>query len=91
MRLYNPGLPIRVTADVQGRPLAFVWNGFTHRVESIEDVREPKLDWWSVTGELHRTYYLVVTNDGMICEIYRDEVGGEGREPGAWWVARLFD
>ncbi len=91
MRLFNPGLAIRVTANDDGTPAAFVWDGFTHRVESIEDVREPRLEWWSVTGEVHRTYFLVVTNQGMICEIYRDELGGEGRAPGSWWMARLWD
>ncbi len=44
-----------------------------------------------MTGEVHRVYFLVVTNQGMICEIYRDVAGGEGREPGSWWMARLYD
>lgn len=90
MRLFDPGLPIVVTADEEGRPM-FRWNGEPHHVESIEEVCEPKLDWWAVTGELHRVYFLVVTNQGLICEVYRDEAGGEGREPGSWWMARLYD
>lgn len=91
MRLWPNGDPIRVTADSDGRPLAFVWQGESHKVATIEDVREPKLDWWSVTGEVHRVYYLVSTNLSLICEIFRDEAGGEGREPGAWAMARVFD
>jgi hypothetical protein len=91
MRLWPQGDPIRVTADSDGRPLAFVWQGESHKVATIEDVREPKLVWWSVTGEVHRVYYLVSTNQGMICEIFRDEVGGDGREPGAWAMAREND
>ncbi len=44
MRLFDPGLPITVTTDEDGRPTMFRWDGEPHRVDSIEDVREPKLD-----------------------------------------------
>ena len=46
MRSYDPPLPIRVRPGADGRPVAFVWEGVTHAVESIEAVREPHLDWW---------------------------------------------
>jgi hypothetical protein len=91
VRHFDPGLPIRVTADEKGRPVTFLLNGHIHHTESIEDVREPKLDRRSVTGLLHRVYFVVVTNDGLMCEIFRDVVGGQGREPGSWWMARLWD
>jgi len=85
MRLWPDGSPIRVHADEAERPLAFTWHGVTHRVTSIEDVREPRLDWWSVTGEVHRVYYLVITNQDLIVEIFRDV------PTGAWFVSRQFD
>jgi hypothetical protein len=81
----------RLDCSPQGNPRSFVWQGDQHRVESIEDVREPRLDWWSVTGEIHRTYYLVITNHGLICEVFRDEAGTEGRVPGSWPMSRVFD
>ena len=91
MRLWPDGAPLNVRADPSGQPLTFIWDRELHKVTSIEDVREARLDWWAATGEIHRVYYLVVTNQGLICEVYRDEVGGEGREPGAWWMARVWD
>lgn len=86
MRSYDPPLPIRARASADGRPVAFVLDGVTHAVESIEAVREPRLDWWrGPEKEAHRTYFLVVTNRGMVAELVRDEVAG------AWGVARRLD
>jgi hypothetical protein len=85
MRLFPHGEPIRVQADAALRPEAFVWTGELHRITSIEDVREPRLDWWAATGEVHRVYYLVVTHQGLICELYRDVAAG------TWHLARLYD
>lgn len=85
MRSYDPPLPVRVRAAPDGRPQAFVWDGVTHAVESIEGVREPRLDWWAAEGEQHRRYYLIVTTRGLVVELVRDEVAGE------WAVARRLD
>lgn len=90
-RLYSPGLPIRVAADDEGRPKALVWAGQTRRVVSIEDVREPSLDWWSVGGTVHRVYFIVFTQDGMLCEVYRDVEGGEAVDAGGWALSRVWD
>ena len=84
MRLYLKPEPIRVT-ELEGQPSAFRWMGHTYRIDTVEDVREPRLDWWSPLGEQHRVYYLVVTTQGMIAEIYEDRVSGE------WRLARVFD
>jgi len=85
MRLYTQGLPIRVRTGPDGRPLAFTHTGHTHRVASVEEVREPRLDWWSQAGEAHRVYYLLTTRRGMICEIFEDKAGG------GWFLARVYD
>lgn len=85
MRQHPTGDPIRVRADGEGRPLAFVWNGHPHRVETIEETREPRLDWWAPGGEIHRAYFIVTTDRGLIAEIFRDMPSD------AWFVARLFD
>jgi len=85
MRHYSPGQPIRVQSGAQGQPLVFVWRGETYRVETIEDVREPRLDWWSPTGEIHRVYYLVTTHRSLICEIYRDVPTAQ------WFLGRVYD
>lgn len=85
MRQYPSGLPIRVRAAEDGRPQAFTWRGVTHRVETVEDVREPHLDWWVPSGEVHREYWLVTTHAGLVCEIYRDVGSGE------WFLGRRYD
>jgi len=84
MRVHE-GAAIRVREDAAGRPATLTIHGETHRVETIEEVREPRLDWWSPSGEIHRVYYLVTTHLGWICEVYRD-VAGSG-----WYLARRFD
>jgi hypothetical protein len=85
VRQYPAGETIRVRADAAGRPLAFTWRGQPHRVDSVEEAREPRLDWWSPTGEIHRAYYLVSTDRGLICEIFRNVPTGE------WFLARVYD
>ena len=85
MRQYPEGVPIRVRVQGDGSPVAFVWAGETHRIETIEAVREPRLDWWAAGGEVHRLYYLVVTHRGVVCEIYRDVAADE------WFVGRRLD
>ena len=84
MRQYAAGVPVRVRAR-DGRPVAFALEGETHRVASVEDMREPRVDWWAPTGEVHRVYFLVVTDRGMVCEIYRDVPSG------AWFLGRRYD
>ena len=85
MRLFPHGEPIRVQPDADAAPKVFIWAGEVHRVTSIEDVREPKLEWWAPTGEVHRVYYLVVTHQGLICELYRDVAAD------TWHLARVYD
>jgi hypothetical protein len=85
MRQYPDGDPIRVHTDSDGEPMTFIWHGETHCIETVEDIREPQLDWWSPTGEIHRVYYLVTTNRHLICELYRDVPAA------AWYISRVYD
>ena len=85
MRMFPDGAPLRVRTDGRNQPATFVWLGETHAIESLEDVREPRLDWWSTEGEIHRLYYLVVTQRGLICELYRDLIADR------WLMSRIFD
>jgi hypothetical protein len=85
MRHYPEGEPIRVRSRGDGQPLAFAWRGETHRIESVEDVREPRLDWWAPTGEIHRIYWLVITHRGLVCEIWRDMADN------SWCLGRRWD
>lgn len=86
VRSYDPTLPIRARVAADGSPHSFVLDGVTYVVETIEEVRAPRLDWWlGPEHEAHRMYYLVTTNRGMVAELVRDEVAG------TWGMARRFD
>ncbi len=85
MRQHSHGHPIRVQTDHEGQPTAFRWRGAVQRIASIEDIREPALDWWSSSGEIRRRYYLVTTTQGIICEIYQES------KTQTWFLARLYD
>lgn len=86
MRQYPPDdAPLSVQVDAEGRPALITWRGQPDRVTSIEDVCEPRLDWWAPGGAIHRVYYLVTTERGAIAEIYHDRAGG------GWYLARTFD
>lgn len=85
MRTYPPATPIPVRADDAGRPAALTLSGENHAVKRVENVHEPRLDWWSPAGEVHRRYFLVTTDHGLICEIYHDVAGGR------WYLAQTFD
>ena len=85
MRQYAASEPLRVQAGPRGRPHTFAWHGETHVIQSVEDIQEPRLDWWAPDGEIHRLYYLVVTHRGLICEICHDLVDD------AWRLSRSYD
>lgn len=86
MRSYDPPLPIRARVAADGSPVAFVLEGVTYVVDTIEEVRAPRLDWWlGPELEVNRMYFLVTTNRGMVAELVRDEVAG------TWGMARRFD
>lgn len=85
MRIHLKPAPIEVRTDAEGRPAALTLGGHPHRVQTVEDVREPRLEWWSPAGEVHRVYYLVTTDRGLICEVYHDVRGG------GWFLARTMD
>lgn len=85
MRQYIKGDPIRVQTDDESRPAAFSWHGKLHHVETVEDINEPRLDWWSAAGEIHRVYYVLTTHRGLICEVYRDLMTD------SWSIARVYD
>ncbi len=85
MRIHAAPKGIEVRAGESGAPVLLSIDGHPHRVKTVEDVLEPCLDWWSPAGEAHRVYYLVTTDRGLICEVYRDVATG------AWYLARTFD
>lgn len=84
MRSFDPPLPIHARVAADGSPHAFVLDGVTYVVDTIEEVRKPNLDWWT-ERPANRTYYLVTTNKGMVAEIMHDETAWK------WGVARRFD
>ncbi len=83
--LWPGGLPIRVRCDAQGRPLDLRWNGTSRRVARWGRRWELRTDWWEEGGELWRSYFSLVTQDGLRCDIFHDHLSR------SWCLERLFD
>ncbi len=82
-RLLYPPIRITVVIDSQGRPSSFRWDGRRHEVAGICNSWRVDTDWWK--RRIARVYYKVETREGLLCNLYLDEVGGE------WYLARIYD
>ena len=71
--------------DSQGRPLRFVWQGRSHRLQQIQQRWQIDSDWWSEEGRVWRDYFAVITTSGILCVIYFDLLEQ------VWYVAKIYD
>jgi hypothetical protein len=83
-RLWSNGLPIVVTADQQGRPLLFYWQGRSHSIRAIVSERRVDVHWWQ-NARVWRHYYTLVSHTGLMVTIFRDLLA-EG-----WFLQQLYD
>jgi hypothetical protein len=82
-RLWPAGEAITVTADEQGRPLAFTWHGRSQQVVEITRRWRVDLGWWR--RRRWRAYYKLRSDGGLLLIVYQDLDGG------GWYVQRLYD
>jgi hypothetical protein len=68
-----------------GTPGGFVWVGTPHCIVEICNRWRVHTRWWEPDKILWREYLKVTTEDGLLCLIYRDLVGG------GWFLSRLYD
>lgn len=83
--LWAEGAPVEVTLDHAGQPAQFTWQGRVHRIVRIEQRWQVDVDWWAAHGRIWRTYFALITADGLFCVLYRDLNRDE------WRFARLYD
>lgn len=83
-RLFVPAQPIAVKINERGKPLTFVWNGVTHKIERVVSDTEIDTGWWETTGRVWRRSITVLTGEKM-CLLCCD------LETGTWAISRLYD
>ena len=74
---------LTVTMNVQGVPLTLARNGAKQRVTRVYRSWQKAEEWWD--EGVTRSYFMVKTSKGMVCDIYRD------MPEGGWYLSRIHD
>jgi hypothetical protein len=84
-RLFAHPEPIQVMADSDGVPVSINWRGRWRTLSSICNRWRVTSSWWNPGGYAQREYVKLVTEDGLLCTVYRDMVND------AWYLDRIYD
>lgn len=84
-RLFARPEPIQVTADSAGVPQGLYWGGRWRSVVQIANRWRTTSSWWISEAYASREYVKLVTDDGLLCTVYRDMVND------AWYMDRIYD
>jgi hypothetical protein len=82
--LFPEGEPIEVWG-AEEMPDGFVWRNAPHCVLEVCNRWTLHSRWWEPSETVWREYLKVVTDSGMLCQIFRDLLHGE------WFLARVYD
>ena len=82
-RLYADHPLIQVETDATGVPQRLRLDGVAHGEVGICNRWRVDDDWWH--EPLARSYFKVVTRDGLLCTVFLDELRG------TWHLERIFD
>ena len=74
---------LQVREGGRGEPLAFLYRGKERKVGQVLMTWRISQEWWKRPVE--RDYFRVSTEDGAVCELYRDLLSG------AWHLQRIYD
>ena len=84
MTRLQPAQPlIQVTADGSGMPIGLSLDGRAHGEVGVCNHWRVDDAWWR--EPVARTYWKLVTRDGLLCTVYFDELRG------TWHLERIFD
>ena len=83
--LWPAGVPVAVTTDPHGNPVAFTWQGRRHHLVGVVQRWQVDVDWWTPQGRSWREYMAVLTADHLLCVLYLDLSTAE------WRLVRLYD
>lgn len=70
-------------ADALWTPLVLIWDDGRHPVQVILDRWRVDEEWWR--GRIWREYYKLVTDSGLLVEVFHDLTAGD------WYVQRVYD
>jgi hypothetical protein len=82
-RLWQTGEALQLRLDEAGTPVGLRWAGHWHSVARLSNRWRVDVGWWR--WRVWRDYYKLVTQDGVLIEIYQDLLTGQ------WYVQRLYD
>jgi hypothetical protein len=82
-RLWRKAQPISVQTNGRNEPIAFIWRGRRHGVETITRQWRTDVEWWR--ERVWRSSYKLVTNTGLLVVVYQDLLSGD------WYLQRLYD
>lgn len=84
-RLWTEGEPLAVTVNAAGRPTHLAWHAHSHAVQPIVQQWVVETGWWEEGGPIRRSYYALLTSEGLLCVIYHDHIQHE------WRLSKLYD
>ena len=84
-RLWGEEEVIKVTLDIRGWPMRFVWQSQAHVVQRVLQHWQVDTDWWSEQGRVYRDYVCVTTTDGLLCVICCDLLNQN------WYLTKVYD
>ena len=66
-------------------PRGFIWRNTTHSVLEVTNRWRVHTLWWEPENTIWREYLKVVTDQGLLCIIFRDLLRG------GWFMNRIYD
>ena len=82
-RFLGGGKLVDTTANGEGIPHTFFWDGDHHPVQSIADRWRVDVEWWR--WRIWREYFKVTTETGLLVTIYHDLLRDQ------WYLQRVYD
>jgi len=82
-KLLQGPVGLRVKEGGRGEPLVFLYRGKERKVGQVLMAWRIGQEWWKRPVE--RDYFRVRTEDGVVCELYRDLLAG------TWHLQRIYD
>ena len=67
------------------RPTGFRWQGTAHHISTFLNCWRLHTRWWEPDQTVWREYLKVITDQEVLCLLYRDLASGD------WFLARIYD
>ena len=83
-RLWTEGETIEVWGSPNA-PSGFLLRGAAHSIRKLCNRWQVHTRWWEPGEKVWREYLKVTTDDGLLCLIGYDRLGGQ------WFLARFYD